>query len=923
MPVPQAETPMMRQFHAIKKEHPDKILFYRMGDFYEMFGEDAVISAKVLQIALTSRDRKRENSIPMCGIPYRAFEPYLNKMTAAGYKVAICEQMEDPAKVKGLVERQIVRVVTPGTTVSPQLIEADRNHYLLALLGSMRSRMLGAAFVDVSTGEFEVCEFRYEELSRFYDFVSLIQPREILLAQSRSEAETQFLEELTSRILQLVGIGSDGGANETTEQLFNFLDPYSFDFDSAEKRLKTHFRTLNLAGFGIDQMPHAVASAGALLHYLEETQKCSLVHLNAIRRHRFDESMLLDESSVVNLELFENQSGQRQHTLYAVLNRTLTPMGARLLRQWLRQPLLDLDQVNMRLDAIDAFRNQFMLCAEFRAVLKMIQDLPRIMGRISLPVAGIADLVALRESLHPLQKIPKFFKEFDTPLINQIASDFDSLEELEVFLEEQLLEEPSNRLREGGFIAVGVSEELDELRRISQNTKQFLNEMLVREKKRTGISSLKISFNKVFGYYMEVSNAHKDAVPEDYLRKQTLVNAERYITQELKEFEEKILTAEERIGELEYSLFLELKEKLMLQSQRVQKTASEIAVLDVLAGWADLAEHLNYKRPVLRPMNTERFMEFRACRHPVIEQIDLGEVFVPNDLLLEQQGNRIMLITGPNMAGKSTYMRQIALNVLMAQCGCFVPAEHAEFSMVDRIFTRVGASDNLSLGQSTFMMEMNEVSAILHNASQLSLIILDEVGRGTSTFDGISIAWAIVENLHSLCALTLCATHYHELTALSQELEGVENFSFLVEEEGEDIVFLRKLIEGEANKSYGVQVARLAGLPDAVVRRAGEMMIELEDHSVLSHMPAPPETSSGKGGQNHKDLKNDFTDELLERGRSYQRQKPADEFQQLSLFMEEPAYLEELRKLQINDMTPLEALNYLDQLKKKIQPSGN
>ncbi|SVC32490.1 uncharacterized protein METZ01_LOCUS285344, partial [marine metagenome] len=405
-----------------------------------------------------------------------------------------------------------------------------------------------------------------------------------------------------------------------------------------------------------------------------------------------------------------------------------------------------------------------------------------------------------------------------------------------------------------------------------------------REKKRTGISSLKISFNKVFGYYMEVSNAHKDAVPEDYLRKQTLVNAERYITQELKEFEEKILTAEERIGELEYSLFLELKEKLMLQSQRVQKTASEIAVLDVLAGWADLAEHLNYKRPVLRPMNTERFMEFRACRHPVIEQIDLGEVFVPNDLLLEEQGNRIMLITGPNMAGKSTYMRQIALNVLMAQCGCFVPAEHAEFSMVDRIFTRVGASDNLSLGQSTFMMEMNEVSAILHNASQLSLIILDEVGRGTSTFDGISIAWAIVENLHSLGALTLCATHYHELTALSQELEGVENYSFLVEEEGEDIVFLRKLIEGEANKSYGVQVARLAGLPDAVVRRAGEMMIELEDHSVLSHMPAPPETSSGKGGQNHKDLKNDFTDELLERGRSYQRQKPADEFQQPSLF---------------------------------------
>ncbi len=920
MPVPKAETPMMRQFHAIKKEHPDKILFYRMGDFYEMFGEDAVISAKVLQIALTSRDKKREDSIPMCGVPYRAYEAYLNKLTAAGYKVAICEQMEDPAQAKGLVERQIVRVVTPGTTVSPQLIEADRNHYLLAINGTMRSKTLGVAFTDVSTGEFEVCEFRFDELTRFYDFVSLLQPREILLAQSRSEAETQFLEELTKRILQLVSLGNSSESNENLEQLFNFLDPYQFDFDSAEKRLKTHFRTLNLAGFGIEGMPHAIASAGALLRYLEDTQKCSLVHFNTIRRHRFEESMLLDESSVVNLELFDNQSGQRQHTLYAVVNRTLTPMGGRLLRQWLRQPLLDLDQVNQRLDAIDAFRGQFMLCGEFRALLKMIQDLPRIMGRISLPVAGIADLVALRESIQPLQTIPEFLKEFDTPLINQIKDDFDTLEELKGLLDEQLLEEPSNRLREGGFMAAGVSEELDELRRISLNTKQFLNEMLVREKQRTGIPSLKISFNKVFGYYMEVSNVHKDSVPEDYIRKQTLVNAERYITQELKEFEEKILTAEERIGELEYSLFLELKEQIILQSQRLQKTASEIAVLDVLAGWADLAEHMNYKRPVLRPMSAERMMVFRACRHPVIEQIDLGEAFVPNDLQLEQSGNRIMLITGPNMAGKSTFMRQVALNVLMAQCGCFVPAEHAEFSMVDRIFTRVGASDNLSLGQSTFMMEMNEVSAILHNASSLSLIILDEVGRGTSTFDGISIAWAIVESLHSLGALTLCATHYHELTALSKELDGVENYSFLVEEEGEEIVFLRKLIEGEANKSYGVQVARLAGLPDAVVRRAAEMMIELEDHSVLHHMPAPPQQEHVMGVDAENKLQEDSAQEIQS---TYSPQKQVDEFQQLSLFAEEPAYLEELRQLKINAMTPLDALNYLDQLIKKVQSSGN
>ncbi len=903
---------MMRQFNAIKREHPDKILFYRMGDFYEMFGDDAVIGAKVLQIALTSRDKKSKNAVPMCGVPYRAYEQYLNKLTAAGYKVAICEQMEDPAKAKGLVARDIVRVVTPGTTVSPHLIDPDHNHYLLALCWSPRAHQLGAAFADISTGEFEVCEFPQAELQRFYDFTAQLLPSEVLLAKSRSETETRFLEELTTRMTLLLENGtSEVVENQPHSKRFNFVDPYYFDFDAASRRFREHFQTHNLAGFGIEHLPHGISAAGALLRYLEETQKCDLVHLTSVHQHTFDQVMLLDESTVTNLELFENQSGQRRHTLYGVMNQTRTPMGARLLRRWIRRPLLEVDLINERLCGIDAFRENFMLCEEFRERLKKIQDLPRIISRISLPVAGIADMTALRESLRPLQELPRYLGEFDSPLIRELACNFDPLPDILELLMSRLQENPSIRLREGGFIADGVSSELDELRTMALNSKQYLNDMLLREKDRTGIGSLKIGFNKVFGYYMEVSNAHKISVPEDYIRKQTLVNAERYITPELKEFEEKILTAEERIAELEYKLFLDLKEQLIQETERVQQTAKTIAVADVISGWAHLAEHQHYTKPVLRSLNAPRYMHFKGSRHPVIEQIDFDEVFVPNDLELDEVARRIMLITGPNMAGKSTFMRQVALNVLMAQCGCCIPADYGEFSLVDRIFTRVGASDNLSLGQSTFMMEMNEVSAILHNASELSLVILDEVGRGTSTFDGISIAWAIVEHLHTLGSLTLCATHYHELTALSQELESVENFSMRVEEEGEKIVFLRKIIPGEANKSYGVQVARLAGLPVSVVRRAKEMMVQLEDNSVIHNMPVPPATGLESAG--HLESAPESVEDNKEKPQWFGqpvRQKGI----QLSLFPEEHALAEELRRLKLDRMTPIEAMNYLHEL---------
>ena len=925
MSVPQAETPMMRQFNAIKREHPDKLLFYRMGDFYEMFGDDAIVGAKVLQIALTSRDKKKKKSLPMCGVPYKAYEQYLNKLTAAGYKVAICEQMEDPAKAQGLVARDVVRVVTPGTTVSPQLIDPNRNHFLLAINVVLRAQCLGIAFVDLSTGEFEVAEFHLNETHRFYDFLAQLTPQEILLTQSRSEIESTFLEELVQRMTQLLDKINSADARSVTssEQIsglqnaqvfpstgrFNFIDPYHFDLEATQRNLNNHFETLNLSGFGVDDLPHGIAAAGALLRYLEETQKCDLSHLTALRRYAFDKTMLLDEATVANLELFESQSGARKHTLYHILNHTKTPMGARLFRQWLRQPLLDVEAINERFDCIEEFRNNFMLCEEFRECLENIQDLPRIIGRITLPVVGVNDLVALRESLEPVQKLPTYLAELQAPLLKKIAENFDPLTDLLDLLYQRLLEAPSVKLREGGFMAAGVSEELDELREISRNSKQFLNKMLLHEREITGISSLKISYNKVFGYYLEVSNVHKSSVPEHYIRKQTLVNAERYITAELKEFEEKILTAEERIGELEYELFQQLKTEINSNARRVQQTANDIAVADTLAGLAFVAENNHYVRPSLHPLEAPRKLFLKDSRHPVIEQIDLGEVFVPNDLDLEESKCRIMLITGPNMAGKSTYMRQVALIVLMAQCGSFVPVSSSEFSVVDRIFTRVGASDNLTLGQSTFMLEMNEAAAILNNATERSLIILDEIGRGTSTFDGISIAWAIVEYIQKLSALTLCATHYHELTAIAQELDSVKNFSIRVEEEGEKIVFLRKIVSGEADKSYGVQVARLAGLPKSVVNRALEVMEKLEETSMVHHLPVLIDETQQKQKNSAEVSENS--------GSSWVNS--VNEDQQLSLFPEESLYLDELRKLNLNDMTPLQALNYLHELTDKLR----
>lgn len=898
------ETPMMRQYNSIKREHPDKILFFRMGDFYEMFGDDAVCAAKILQIALTSRDKKKESSIPMCGVPYHAYEQYMNKLTSAGYKVAICEQVEDPAQAQGIVKRAVVRVVTPGTTVSPQLIQEDRNHYLMAVNIQLPLRKLGVAFVDVSTGEFEVVEFALLEMTQFYDFLYQIVPQEILFPQSRSPKETEFLEKLTEQIERLIGA-------HNKPQPYSFIDPYYFDKDVTEKLLKNHFKTLNLSGFGVEGYPLGIMSAGALLQYLTETQKCDLHHLTSIKAHSFEHFMLLDETTISNLELFDSHSGQINHTLFGILKQTCTAMGARLLRNWLRQPLLDIDAINARYDSIEEYHHNFILCEELRTHLKKIQDISRISGRISLPVVGIQDLVGLRESLKPIVVLPQFLKHFRSPLIKSTADAFDNLEDILTLLETKLLEEPATKLKEGKYMADGISVELDELRDLSQNTKHILNQMIETEREKTGINAMKIGFNKVFGYYVEVSNAHKKAMPEYYIRKQTLVNAERYITPELKELEEKILGAEERICELEYEMFQELKSQLLEQVARIQKTAQDIALIDALSSLAYVAENHNYTRPKLYPLDAPRRLKFVSSRHPVIEQIDFDEPFIPNDVELTEDDQQIMLITGPNMAGKSTVMRQVALNVLLAQCGSFIPAECAELSVLDRVFTRVGASDNLAKGESTFMVEMNEAAAILNNATSRSLIILDEIGRGTSTFDGISLAWSIVEHIHQLGALTMCATHYHELTAVAQQLNRVKNFNVLIKEEADQIVFMRKIVAGEADKSYGVHVAKLAGLPKSVVDRAMEVMVELESSSLESHLPKPAQPYVIR----ELEPPEAPIEEIQEPPATYHAQSNV----QLDLFATESPFIEELRNLNINTMTPLDSLTYLNELIVRIR----
>jgi len=862
---------MMRQYLEIKADHPDAILFYRCGDFYEMFMEDAVKASRILGITLTSRNKNSEGEVPLCGIPYHSCAPYIAKLIEAGEKVAICEQTEDPKLAKGIVKREVVKVVTPGLVVEDASLSPKENNYLAALCS--QGERFGLACLDLSTGEFRITEL--EGITAALAEVACIGPREVILpAVCREEPKAKELAPLA------------------LDRALTYFEEWVWDADYSKRLIGNQFKGATAASLGCDGLPIALLAAGAVLHYLLETQKGSAPHVTAIVPYNESEHLLLDESTRRNLELTATiAEGKRKGSLLGLMDRTVTAMGGRKLRQWINYPLMDLKKICHRQDAVEELLQAPGVRCELRELLSGVYDLERLNGRISLASASAKDLSALNSSLARIPAIKEKLASFGAQLLRELETGTDSLAEICALIERAIVENPPFVLRDGGIIADGYNEELDELRAISREGKGFIARLEAKEKGRTGISSLKIRYNKVFGYYIEVTKTNLNAIPEDYIRRQTLANAERFVTPELKEYEEKVLGAEDRIKELEYNLFQGVREAAAAQGERIARTADRLASLDVLVSLAELAHDRGYCRPEMHE-GTE--MNVTDGRHPVIEEMYSAERFVPNDTLLDNGENQLIIITGPNMAGKSTFMRQVALITLMAQMGSFVPAEKARIPLVDRIFTRVGASDNLARGQSTFMVEMMETANILRGATARSLVILDEIGRGTSTFDGVSIAWAVAEFLHDNkmhAAKTLFATHYHELTELAVTRPGVKNFNIAVREWNERIIFLRKIVPGGASHSYGIQVARLAGLPQSVIERAKEILLNLEKGEYA------------EGGQPR-----------LARGRKQPAPSP-----QLSLFASaDDPIKERLKNVEVAMLTPLEALNLVDELKRML-----
>lgn len=868
-------TPMMRQYLEIKSEYPDAVLFFRLGDFYEMFLEDAVKASGILDIALTSRNRNSEGAeVPLCGIPFHSAGPYIAKLIEAGEKVAICEQVEDPKTAKGIVRREVVRVITPGLVVDGDTLTPKENNYLVSVFPAPDGRW-GLSYLDITTGEFRVTEVTGVEA--LLGEIVCLNPRELVLPTAlRDSSELRSLSPVT-----------DG-------RVLTFLEEWVYDPEYAKRRLTDHFGVSSPEALGCGGLPRGVAAASAILHYLAETQKGIVSHITGISTYTTAEHLVLDEATRRNLELTRTLSDNRKKgSLLGLLDRTVTAMGGRKLRHWINYPLVHVDKIKERQDGVEELVNDPARRREIVLLLSGIQDLERLNGRISMAGAGAKDLAALRESLLRLPTLRNEIGGSSAPLLQEIWNGADPLQDVVELLVRGIVDNPPFLLRDGGIIADGYHPELDELRAVSREGKGFIARLEAQEKARTGINSLKIRYNKVFGYYIEVTKANLSGVPEDYIRKQTLANAERYITGELKEYEDKVLHAEERIAVLEYSLFQEIREQVTSQGPRIARTADSLAALDVLAALADLAHERDYCRPVVDDGDRISIIE---GRHPVVEAVTLTERFVPNDVLLDTSENQLLIITGPNMAGKSTFMRQVALTTLMAQMGSFIPATQAHIGIVDRIFTRVGAADNLARGQSTFMVEMMETAHILRNATRRSLIILDEIGRGTSTFDGVSIAWAVAEFLHdneSCAAKTLFATHYHELTELAVTRKRIRNFTVAVREWNEQIIFLRKIIEGGASHSYGIQVARLAGLPRDVLDRAREILRNLEKGEYAEG--GVPRIAKGK--------------------------KPAvvPASPQLPLFDEADDPLRKrLDAISISTLTPLEALNVLDQLKRMV-----
>lgn len=876
-------TPMMQKYLETKQEYADCILFYRLGDFYEMFFEDALTASKELEITLTGKDCGQEERAPMCGIPYHAVEGYLNKLINKGYKVAICEQVEDPKLAKGLVKREVVRIVTPGTNMDMQALDETRNNYLMCV--TYMPSGIGVSLADVSTGDFLATEV--EDLKKLMDEIMKYQPKEIICNDAFLVSGID-IEDLKGRL----------GISVYT------LEPHFFEDNAAGKCLMKHFRVNTLIGLGLQDFPIGVIAAGVLLQYLYDTQKTSLNHLNHIYPYIASKYMLLDSSTRRNLELSETlREKQKRGSLLWVLDKTRTAMGGRTLRSYLEQPLIDREEIEKRLDAVEELSKDSVSRDEIREYLNPIYDLERLLGRISYKTANPRDMIAFRNSLEMLPHIKQVLGAFQKEILTAVREEIDGLEDICSLIAAAIEEEPPISIREGGIIKDGFDEDIDRLRGAKRDGKKWLAELENEDRERTGIKNLKIKYNKVFGYYFEVTNSYKDMVPEDYIRKQTLANAERYTTPRLKELEDTILNAEDKLYTLEYDMFCKIRDSIAQEMERIQKTAKAIARLDVFASLSLIAERNGYVRPKL---NEKGIIDIKDGRHPVVEKMIENDMFISNDTYLDNGNHCIAVITGPNMAGKSTYMRQTALIVLMAQVGCFVPAKSADIGIVDRIFTRVGASDDLASGQSTFMVEMNEVANILRNATANSLLILDEIGRGTSTFDGLSIAWAVIEHISNrklLGAKTLFATHYHELTELEGKMNNVNNYCIAVKEQGDDIVFLRKIIKGGADKSYGIQVAKLAGVPDMVIDRAKEIVTQLLDNDITGKVQSIVVDTGGE----KKAAKTEHLDEV--------------DMAQMSLFdtVKDEDILAELKEIDISTLTPLDALNTLYKLQSKLK----
>ncbi|MBL8151819.1 MAG: DNA mismatch repair protein MutS, partial [Blastocatellia bacterium] len=808
-------TPMLKQYHEIKRQYPGTILFFRLGDFYEMFYEDAVLGARELEITLTARNKERGNPIPMCGVPYHAATSYIAKLVRKGYRVAICDQLEQPGKGTKLVKREVVRVITPGTAIDAQLLDGKENCYLASVCGN--GSAMAVAFVDISTGEFLATEFSGEQAwGKLLQEIERFAPKEILYPKALEALISPSKPKETSDI----SVGVFAGAPATG------LDDWNFDYERSNSLLLSSFKVASLDGFGLAGKKAAIASAGAVLAYVRETQKEAAAHISGINYYEPTNYLILDSATVRNLELVESIDGSRRNTLLATIDQTETGMGARLLRQWLLRPSVNIGELNARLDAVTEAKQSTIMRDKVRRELSSVQDLERLLGRVSLGIANPRDLNSLKSSIATIPAIKQHLSEADSSLLAVLRDDLEELADIREMIEAAIADEPAVNLADGGVIREGFNKELDELRAIRKNAQGYIAAVESRERERTGISSLKVKFNNVFGYFIEISKANLKNVPSDYERKQTLVGAERFTTPELKEYESKVLGAEEQIIEIEQQLFQTLRRAIAEQTQRVQRVAQIFAMLDLLFSMAEIAAKYRYCRPTLH--QGEEIM-LKASRHPVVEQ--QGEPFIPNDLYINNTTHRLLIITGPNMGGKSVYLRQIALVSILAQIGSFVPSDEAKIAIVDRIFTRVGASDNLARGRSTFMVEMIETANILNTATARSLVLLDEIGRGTATFDGLSIAWAIAEYLHdnpSHAAKTVFATHYHEMTELAKLLPGVRNYQMAVKEPASQIVFLRKLVEGAASKSYGIEVARLAGLPQPVIERAKEILANLE-----------------------------------------------------------------------------------------------